>query len=137
MAESPKLDKEWMLAFYATLHSDMQWAKGQGWNAVQWTVLLQAALYAGYNEFTAISWAVWAVASVLLTALSCWWLGDLHRFAKATRDSCELLLEQNAKEERASLRPRRGDDPDHTGLFRAKVAVVVSAGVAVFLQIVM
>jgi hypothetical protein len=117
-------NQDWLIALFTAKHSDLQWTKAQSWSATNWTVLLLAAVYKGFDEFKHIPKCVWLVFIGSILACSVIWLCHLHSFAKeARKDLKELLPQQNPLTEY----PER---PNHWLLLAAQI-VVVSVAAAV------
>lgn len=131
--EDPRANKDWLQAWFGTTHSDLQWSKAQSWNAVQWSILLIGAFFAGSQQYKTIPRAVWVVFTLGIAALSTWWLIDLHSFAKSAREASEKIVA--SLEERNYYLPRRSKDQHHKKLLVAKIAVVVIAAVVSAIEI--
>jgi hypothetical protein len=124
---------EWRRTLFVSLHADIQWAKGQSWNAIQWTLILLAALYTGWREYGAVHTGVWAVAVILIAYWSLKWLDSLHTFAQEARDYSERILKDTAVRE--FLPQRLSEDPNHLFLFYGKFWIIFVAATITFYQI--
>jgi hypothetical protein len=124
----PRADKEWLRDWWKQQQSNIQWAKSQGWNSVQWCVALIGAIWLASREYTAIRWCwIWGDLVILVALIGTWWQYDLHGFARSSRRASEGLLADYTP--RKLYLPERDDDRDHFKLLRVRLAVVwVSAG---------
>ncbi len=134
MSEDRRDNKDWLQIFYQVAHSDIQWAKGQSWNATQWTLLLFGAVFVASRHLdrSGYWWLVGFVAVIGLGA--CVWLWQLHLFAAEARNTSERIL--GVLPERATyLPPRLSSDPDHLYLLGYRWIVIVAAAVITSLAI--
>ena len=119
-------NKDWLQVWYGNCHSNIQWAKGQSWNAVQWSVLLLAAISAASKEYAAV--CVWTVFAILIAMASTCWLFDLHSYARRERETASRLVKP-LKEVDIYL-PKKRVDSNHLRLLVVRVAVVIGAAIA-------
>ena len=126
-------NKDWLQIWYKNCHSDIQWAKGQSWNAVQWSVVLLAAVFAASQTYTVIPACVWVLFTIAIAAVAIWWSLDLHIFARRTRDTAFGLIKPLRELE--LYLPKRSADPHHLFLLIARITVLVSAAVVTVIQI--
>lgn len=131
MANDTESKSDWHKIWFQHAHSDSRWAKEQGWKVSQWTVVLIAGLVAAGRQLTTVPVEVWFMALVLIEAFAIWYLLDLHRFGKTSRDTSERLLKKpdELKAWREDLLPKREKDPHHYTHLVARIVVVVAAGV--------
>ena len=74
------------------LVSDVRWAKEQGWKVLQWTVLLQAAIYAASTQIGEVPVWVYFVLTLIVAFAASAYLIDLHIFAKKSRTEALTVL---------------------------------------------
>ncbi len=113
-------NQEWRRACFDLQQSNIQWAKGQSWNSVQWSLLLFGAIFA--VKGSAPEWLLGAYIGLIVLANFGWQIG-LHCFAKSSRDWSEAL----AASVRDYLPPRRHTNPDHIELLVARILAIVGA----------
>jgi Flp pilus assembly protein TadB len=130
----PRPNKDWIQIWFQMTQSNIQWAKGQSWNAVQWTVLLIAALFAASVQYTAISACVWVIGALIIAAVSTWWQIDLHLFARSARLTSEGLI--SSLKERDEYLPKRSGDTHHVTLLVVRIILVWAGAALTILQIV-
>ncbi len=126
-------NKDWLQIWYQNAHSDLQWAKGQAWNALQWTMIVLAAVFAGSRAYTRIATCTWIVFAVIIGLVSVWWQIDLHLFARSTRLASESIVAP--LQARADLLPKRVFDQHHVMLLIVRVAIVVAAATVTVIQL--
>lgn len=80
-----KLDDNWRRTWYQEAHSNVQWAKGQGWRGMQLTALVLTAVLAVGREFRDIDGLVLHTIAVIIAVVSWFYLCSLHRFAASAR----------------------------------------------------
>jgi hypothetical protein len=131
--EDPRPNKDWLQVWFQLDQANLQWAKGQSWNAVQWTLILVAAVFAGSTQYTAIGSAAWIAAALALGAVSTWWQIDLHFFAKHARSSSEKIVA--VLTERDEYLPKRGADRDHIALLVVRLALVWASIIVTAIQL--
>ena len=127
-------NKDWLQVWYTNCHSNIQWAKGQSWNAVQWSILLLAAIFAASKTYTAIPVCIWIAFTVVLAGVSAWWFIDLHQFAQRERNTALNLVKP--LEELEQYIPKRRGDPHHLGLLVVKIIVTISAAIVTIVQMI-
>lgn len=131
--DDPRSNKDWIQIWYQLAHSDLQWAKGQSWNGVQWSVLLLAAVFAASRERLPIPVWAWYLLTAFLALAGGWWQLDLHDFAKQTRKASEGLVKDLA--ERPAMLPSRPRDPHHVRLLIIRLLVILGAALITSVQI--
>lgn len=80
-----KLDDEWSRQKATILHSDIRWAKDQGWRSLQWVILLQAAVYAAETRIGWLGEVAYVILACVVFALGLLYQIDLYRFAEKSR----------------------------------------------------
>ena len=78
-------------------HQDVRWSKEQGWRALQWSVALQAGLFAAASQFrnekeTVLVVSVAGFMSLLVASFAAWFLRDLKASAKSSRGRLDEWL---------------------------------------------
>src|SRR5579859_2015483 len=117
---------EWCRIWYDAAHSDIQWAKGRGWAALQSLVVLQGA-------FVAVKHAQWVVnldALVILAAVAAIvasvYLVDLHRVARNSRVIADRILD-DVQGYQYYLGKPRARDRHHVFYLLVKLLIVGAA----------
>ncbi len=85
---------EWEKLQYQNSISDIRWAKEQSWKAIQWIILLFAAI-SGLalklkNEKVLIE-----ILSIFVAGIACYYLIDLYNFARKTRNGIAKYKEHS------------------------------------------
>lgn len=119
---------EWRRTWFQNAHSDMRWAKEQGWRALQWILLLLAGMTAAQSQLPALPKALFEALIVLSGVIGAWYLWDLHKFGQSSRDTAEGLVKDVPG--RDDYLPRRSKDPHHVRLLI--VRLIISLGAAAF-----
>lgn len=128
-------DDKWLQLRYTSAHSDIQWAKGQSWSGLQWTIVLIAAIYWASTNYSHVARWVWPLFVGLATLVSVWWQIDLHYYTKRTRAAAKVL-EAGLDKRHPEVMVNRVFDRDHLGLLLARLVVIVSAAAATVVQLV-
>ena len=144
-----KLDDNWRRTWYQEAHSNIQWAKGQGWRGMQLTALVLTAVLAVGREFPDINRWVLHTIAVIIAVVSWFYLGSLYRFAASARHvgdrivlkvpgSAVYLPETHKRMEKRRERKKDAWRPwtwlwyDHGWLLLVKMAVVLGFLLATF-----
>jgi hypothetical protein len=118
---------DWVKIWYQTAHSDIRWAKEQGWRALQWTVVLLAGLVAAARQIGSIPQQVFLILIFTVAAFAIFYQADLHKFAKHSRSITEGVLKKVPG--RKENLPKRKFDPDHRLYLIVRIAVILGAAV--------
>ena len=124
---------EWRRTWFQNAHSDMRWAKEQGWKALQWIILLQAAATAAQSQLGNLDVRVFQGSVAGIGAVGVWYLIDLHLFGRSSRRTAEGLL--IAVPGRDKYLPRRTKDRHHVGLLVVRIVITVASTVFALLVI--
>jgi len=83
---SPPDADTWLLTLYELSHSDVRWAKEQGWRAVNWAFLLFGALVPlAKILLPQVHLMAFATLVFMLAVLAIGYLTELHLFAAESR----------------------------------------------------
>ena len=129
----PIADADWRRLWFEIAHDDIQWAKGQSWQALQWTTILLAAVATSSKEFSGIPPCVFTACVVVICAVSVFWLIDLHAFAKKGRSVAADIAKTVVGSDQY-LKPRTFD-PNHVLYLVARIAIVLAASAIVIAEI--
>lgn len=133
--ERPTTLASWILLWYETAHSDIQWSKERGWNALQAVLLLDGALVAARQTLlrsgdgSVLSWIAGLAGAVGMIYLT-----DLHRFARKARVVGDRLLE-TANGYEYFLGEKRKRDRHHVFYLGLKLVIVALASTLVILAL--
>lgn len=115
----------WLQALYQIAHSDTRWAKEQGWQVVNWTLLLFGALLGIQKLIPALPLCAIFVADAAVTLVAVFYLIDLQWWSSGMRRTADKIEEQipNA----ASILERRIRDRNHYKYLVIQFLVIVGA----------
>ena len=123
----PELDNktrlDWLRLLYQLAHSDIRWAKEQGWRVVNWALLLFAASLGLYKFLHDVSLWVFALLDAGIGVIAILYLADLHQFAAVSRDTGSRIQAHMPKID--DILTHRAWDRNHVAYFVVKVTVVV------------
>ncbi len=123
--EPPKPPDDWAKIWFQNAHSDMRWAKEQSWRALQWAVVLFAALAAAASKLPDLPTTLFVILALCVAIIAIYYLLDLHWFGRRSRETSERLVREIPG--RAEFLPKRHTDPHHYALFVVRIAVVIAA----------
>ena len=129
----PRERAAWLRMLYQIAHSDIRWAKEQGWRVVNWTLLLYGALLGTAHLLTPhFSITAFVIAGVFVLAVGTYCLVDLHRWALRTRGNAERL-EAHIPEDITALLDRRAPGEKHLPYLLVQLGIVIVAFVLALL----
>lgn len=124
-----EVDKEkgsWLRTLYQTAHSDIRWAKEQGWRVVNWALLLFAALLAiARYPLSSVPATAFAAVDALVLLVAMVFLVELHLWAAATRRTAAKIEKEIG--DLVTLLERRAEDRNHYFYLVIQLLVVIAA----------
>jgi hypothetical protein len=114
---------DWLRLFYQLAHSDIRWAKEQGWRVVNWALLLFGASLALYKFLEDVSLWAFALLDAVVAVIAIVYLVDLHLFAAGNRETGSRIQSQ-VPGINGILSHRRWDR-DHVAYLVVKISIVV------------
>ena len=121
---------EWVKMWYQLAHSDIRWAKEQGWRALQWTIVLLVALVVAAKQIESMPRWAFVILILLVGFIALWYQLDLHQFAKRSRDFANKLRENIPLPV-----PERKADPNHWVYLFIRIIAIVGAVVFAYLSV--
>ena len=127
--------REWLSELYQLAHSDVRWAKEQGWRIASWTFALLAAILALYRDpfsHAPVCYFAIMVAAIVISA-GCF-LFDLDSFAREARtksDSIETAMPERMK----TILPKRDAYPNHASYLVVQLVSLLIAGAVTVLAL--
>jgi hypothetical protein len=118
-----KTRSDWLRLLYQLAHSDIRWAKEQGWRVVNWALLLFGASLALHKFLLSASLWVFALLDAVIAVIAVLYLVDLHQFAVVSRETGSRI--QGEVPEIGGVLSHRKWDRDHVAYLVVKIAVVV------------
>ena len=114
---------EWLRLLYQLAHSDIRWAKEQGWRVVNWALLLYAANLGLHRLLKDVPTTSFALLDAAIGVIAVVYLADLHHFASGTRASAFMIQAQIPGV--GGFLQHRQSDRNHVAYFVVQVAVVI------------
>jgi hypothetical protein len=118
-----KARSDWPRLFYQLAHSDIRWAKEQGWKVVNWALLLFGASLALYKFLLDTSLWVFAFLDAVIAVIAIVYLVDLHQFAAGNRETASRIQAQVPEID--GILSHRKWDRDHVVYLVVKISIVV------------
>ncbi len=120
----------WLRTLYQVSHSDIRWAKEQGWRIVNWTLLLFSALL-GLAKYLhpQISPITFAYVDAVIVIVAIVYLAELHIWAAGTRRTAAKIEDEIA--DVTTILERRSHDRNHLFYLGVQLLVVVGACILV------
>ena len=124
LPESEKKTRlDWLRLLYQLAHSDIRWAKEQGWRVVNWALLLFGASLALYKFLLDTPLWVFALLDAGIAVIAILYLVDLHQFAAVNRETGSRIQAQVPEVD--GILSHRKLDRDHVAYLVVKLVVVV------------
>lgn len=101
----------WLRTLYEITHSDTRWAKEQGWQVVNWTLLLFGAVLGIQQIVPALPLYAFLVADTAIVLVASFYLLDLHWWTSGMRRTADRI--ENEIPNASTLLERRAHDRNH------------------------
>jgi len=115
----------WFQTFYQIAHSDTRWAKEQGWQVVNWTLLLFGALLGIQKLVPNLPLCAFLVADVVVVLVAGFYLIDLQWWSSGMRRTADKI--ENLIPNVASILERRIRDRNHYKYLAIQFLIIVGA----------